>query len=153
MRVVSGGQTGVDRGALQAALGLGVPCGGWCPAGRAAEDGPIPAVFPLTELLAGSYADRTRRNVLDSSGTVLIYAGSLSGGSRLTRQLAEAHGKPLLLLNVSKMAPAVAAARVVEFARAQHIETLNVAGPRASEWPAGEGWAQDIIRDALLGLL
>ena len=153
MRIVAGGQTGVDRGALQAAIDLGVACGGWCPAGRVAEDGTIPAAFPVTELPGGSSADRTRRNVLDSDATLLIYAGSLHGGSLLTRQLAEAHGKPLLLVDVTKTLPAAAAARVIEFVRDQHVETLNVAGPRASEWSAGGGCAQDIIRQALGGLI
>ena len=66
LRVVCGGQTGVDRGALDAALDLGIPCGGWCPQGRQAEDGIIPARYPLTELSGAGYDRRTRKNVEDS---------------------------------------------------------------------------------------
>ncbi len=76
---MSGGQTGVGRGALDAALDVGRPCGGWCPAGRRAEDGRIPDRYPLAEVSAPGYAARTLRNVLDSDGTVIIHFGRLAG--------------------------------------------------------------------------
>ena len=152
MRVVAGGQTGVDRGALKAALELDVSCGGWCPAGRRAEDGSIPKAFPVVELPGAGYADRTRQNVLDSDGTLIIYRGQLTGGSLLTRQLAEDHHKPLLLLDAERLSDGAAATQVVDFVRARHIDILNVAGPRASDWPAGEAFAQGVLRRALTGL-
>src|SRR6516162_4541079 len=85
--VVSGGQTGVDRGALDAALGLGVPCGGWCPDGRRAEDGVIPARYPVTELRGAGYEERTHKNVEDSDGTLIITFGQVSGGTARTLEV------------------------------------------------------------------
>ena len=149
MRVVAGGQTGVDRGALEAALELGVPCGGWCPAGRRAEDGSIPATFPVVELPGAGYPERTCKNVLDSDGTLIIFCGQLTGGSLLTVKLAQDHSKPLLLLDAERLTNAAAASEVVDFVRTRHIDTLNVAGPRASDWPAGEAWAREVMHCAL----
>src|SRR5210317_1948565 len=81
LRIVSGGQTGVDRGALDAALTLGRVCGGWCPEGRLADDGPIPARYPLQELPGGGYRARTRRNVRDSDATLIVTFGAPTGGT------------------------------------------------------------------------
>lgn len=75
LRVISGGQTGVDRAALDVALELGLPCGGWCPAGRRAEDGPIPARYPLTETAGADYVERTRRNVVEADATLVLCHG------------------------------------------------------------------------------
>jgi len=83
-RIVSGGQTGVDRGALDAALEAGFPCGGWAPAGRIAEDGPIAARYPVVELAGAGYEERTLKNVLDSDGTAILYFKELEGGTRQT---------------------------------------------------------------------
>lgn len=82
MKIISGGQTGVDRGALEAALEAGIECGGTCPAGRKAEDGIIPEIYPLTELESTVYSDRTRKNVIDSDATLIIHFGRLEGGTR-----------------------------------------------------------------------
>ena len=83
LTIISGGQTGVDRAALDSALSYRVDCGGWCPEGRQAEDGPIPARYPLTEL-GGGYAARTRKNVEDSDGTVILYFDTPTGGTEKT---------------------------------------------------------------------
>jgi hypothetical protein len=88
-KIVSGGQTGVDRGALDAALRVGFPCGGWCPQDRKAEDGPIPDRYPLVVLPGAGYRQRTLKNVKDSDGTVIIYANTLSGGTKLTRDFCQ----------------------------------------------------------------
>jgi hypothetical protein len=93
-QIISGGQTGVDRGALDAALEAQFPCGGWCPADRAAEDGPIPAHYPLTPLARGGYRERTRQNVLDSDGTVILYRSTLTGGTLLTWNLCRRDSPP-----------------------------------------------------------
>lgn len=132
LRIVSGGQTGVDRGALDAAIALGVPHGGWCPRGRLAEDGRIPEQYPLQETESPDYAVRTRQNVLDSDGTLILHCGPFGGGTELTRRLALREGRPHLLVDLDKP-PRPAA---VWHWLAQHgIRTLNVAGPRESQCP------------------
>ena len=98
IKIISGGQTGVDRGALDAALDANVDCGGWCPSGRLAEDGEIPEKYPLEELESRSYKDRTLKNVVDSDGTVIFYFGELEGGTKLTSLFCEQQGKPYLSL-------------------------------------------------------
>lgn len=91
IKIISGGQTGVDRAALDAALQLGIPCGGWCPKGRKAKDGPIPDRYPLKETESGSYPVRTEMNVRDSDGTLILTWGRPTGGTALTVRLARRH--------------------------------------------------------------
>ena len=103
-RIVSGGQTGADRAALDWALSHNLPCGGWCPKGRKAEDGTIDPKYPLKESSSGSYLQRTEWNVLDSDATVLFFiAPSLSGGSKKTVEFAKKHNKPCHFTRASKM--------------------------------------------------
>lgn len=94
-KIVSGGQTGVDRAALDAGLTSGIAVGGWCPAGRRAEDGMIPERYPLLELDSPEYAARTEKNVVDSDATLVLNFGVLADGTALTVQLARKHRKPL----------------------------------------------------------
>lgn len=129
-KIVSGGQTGVDRAGLDAAIRLGIEHGGWCPAGRRAEDGRIPNCYQLAETESPDYAVRTERNVIESDGTLVLYAAKLQGGTELTYRLALKHGKPCLLVDLLKATPFEA---VNEWIRAQGIRVLNVAGPRASQ--------------------
>jgi hypothetical protein len=128
-RIVSGGQTGVDRAALDVALELGYPCGGWCPAGRRAEDGVIPERYPLKETPWWGYPQRTEWNVRDSDGTLILTAGSSDRGSTLTKELAEKRGKPCLVVDLTREADA---GKVREWIREHGIAVLNVAGPRES---------------------
>ena len=145
-RIVSGGQTGVDRAALDAALEADFPCGGWVPGDRMAEDGVIPDRYPVTALPNGNYRQRTRLNVVDSDGTVVLYEGSLNGGTRLTRDLCELLNRPCILISVRDTPDPIAAAKVVlKFIDDNNIETLNVAGPRASGWAEGYRFASDVI--------
>lgn len=131
-KIVSGGQTGVDRAALDAALGLNVPCGGWCPKGRRAEDGIIPARYPLQETDSPNYARRTALNVTDSDGTLILTRGALRGGTALTVDLAQKTGRTCLVLRLED-GPLVRGA--VNWLEENDITVLNVAGPRESQHP------------------
>jgi hypothetical protein len=149
-KILSGGQTGVDRGALEAALAAHFPCGGFCPAEREAEDGAIPARYPLTALARGGYPERTRANVLASDGTVILFdgrrtGGQLTGGTRLTRICCQDASKPLLIVDRTKTSEAAAAPAIVEFVQANSIGVLNVAGPRSSGWAEGFEFALEVI--------
>jgi len=135
VKIVSGGQTGADRAALNWAMTHGVPHGGWCPQGRKAEDGTIAPGYRLTETPSDSYVQRTEWNVRDSDGTVILsLSRTLTGGSRRTAELAQQHGKPWL--HLSKDAnKGNAGERLRRFVQQHHIRVLNVAGPRASTEP------------------
>ena len=102
MKITSGGQTGVDRAALDAALKLGIEVGGWCPEGRLAEDGPISENYPLQELIGGDYVDRTLRNVRDSEATLILYFDSLQGGTEQTLDFCQQEQKPYFLINAKE---------------------------------------------------
>ena len=145
-KLVCGGQTGVDRAALDAALAAKFPCGGWIPGDRMAEDGVIPDRYPLIILPNGSYRQRTRLNVVDSDGTAILYSDALKGGTRLARNLCALLNRPYILIDARETPGAIEAAKaVVKFIEQNRIETLNVAGPRASGWPAGYRFAFDVI--------
>jgi hypothetical protein len=146
---VSGGQTGADRGALDAAIELDLPHGGWCPAGRLAEDGAIPAHYALRETDSARYEQRTERNVVDSDATLLVTRGEPTGGSALTAALARKHHKPLLHLDLATTPPAAAAAALRAFLAAERIAVLNVAGPRASTTPGIREDVQSLLLAAL----
>jgi len=133
-KIISGGQTGADRAALDFAIQHNMPHGGWVPRGRRAEDGRIPEMYHLNEMSTKSYPKRTERNVLRSDGTLIISHGDLSGGSALTRRLAMAHGRPFLHVDLNSL-PEIAAQTVAVWIRDQAIQILNVAGSRASEDP------------------
>ncbi len=134
-RIISGGQTGADRAALDAALAGGFPHGGWCPRGRLAEDGPIDGRYQLSETEDASYPVRTECNVRDSDGTVILTLVVLGGGSALTADFARRHRKPWLHLRLDEMEDAGAVERLREFIHGNGIRTLNVAGSRASTEP------------------
>lgn len=137
-KIISGGQTGVDRGILDAALASGFSCGGWCPSGRMAEDGRICDKYPLTELKNGSYADRTIRNVVESEGTLIITGRNPEGGTLLTIMIAEELKKPLLIISpLSEEEFPETVQLIINWINEYHIGVLNCAGPRASEWEAG----------------
>jgi hypothetical protein len=148
-KIISGGQTGVDRGALDAALEAGFPCGGACPRDRRAEDGRIPVQYPLEELHSRAYRVRTARNVVSSCGTLIIHCGELSGGTLVTLRMAEELGKPVLLINAAETPPHIAKRRVREWLDQHGICVLNVAGPRHSSWHGGSRYAKTLISKIL----
>lgn len=144
-RIISGGQTGVDRAALDAALDAGAPCGGWCPGGRMAEDGPLPARYPLTEIPGSGYIERTRANVAGSDGTVILHSDKLEGGTLQTRLFCDELGKPCLVLARETTDIAGAAESIADFVSRHGMRSLNVAGPRASKQPQIYDWAHAVI--------
>ncbi len=149
VRIVSGGQTGVDRGALDAALESNTACGGWVPDGRKAEDGTVPARYPVQELAGGDYRARTLKNLQDSDGTVIIYFGQLSGGTQQTLRFCLDGCKPYLLIDAQEVVADRAAERIVGFLGELDGSTLNFAGPRASSEPRAHGYTKAAVMKAL----
>jgi len=134
-RIVSGGQTGADRGALDFAIQHGYIHGGWAPHGRLAEDGVIPAKYQLTEIAEGGYRQRTRRNVADSDATLIVNLGELDGGTLATQVFAEKSGKPCLVVQADPGISEGMVNSVIAWLRQHDVKILNVAGPRESKRP------------------
>lgn len=146
-KIVSGGQTGVDRAALDAAMALGLPRGGWCPRGRRAEDGVIADDYPLTETASDGYAERTRLNVRDSDATLIIARGRLMGGTKLTLRHARDLGRPFFVAYLNRRPKPLDIARWI----AGHaVAVLNVAGPRESSQPGIHDAARTLLVNVLL---
>jgi hypothetical protein len=141
LKIISGGQTGVDRAALDVALRHEIDCGGWCPAGRLDEFGKIPNHYPIQELPGGGFAERTLQNVKDSDGTVVIYPVELRGGTKQTVHVCVELKHPCQLIDASKVSAEGAAKLIADFVDKNKINILNVAGPRQSEWPEGYAYA------------
>ena len=144
-KIISGGQTGVDRGALDAALAVKFACGGWCPSGRRAENGQIPDQYPLQETNSTHYFDRTQRNVKDSDGTLIIASGPLSNGTQATARIANLIKKPCLVLYPVQHTTEIMLEITITWLRRHSIQTLNVAGPRASQDPQIQAVAKQLI--------
>ena len=149
MKIISGGQTGVDRAALDAALDLGLPCGGYCPLGRKAEDGMIPEKYPLQSLPSPNYKARTLKNVLEADATLIIYHTRLKGGTRLTADMCRNHHKPMMIIDAASQPKQQAKKRAIEsilkFIVCNHFGIVNVAGPRHSQWPEGYRFVYDVL--------
>jgi hypothetical protein len=133
-KIVSGGQTGVDRAALDVARLLKLECGGWCPKGRLAEDGRIPDDYPLRETDTADYAERTELNVRDSDGTLILTVGPPIGGTAYTIECARKLRKPHVVVDLLSNSPSDA---VTRWLNDYSIAVLNVAGPRQSQSPEG----------------
>jgi len=141
-KIISGGQTGADRAALDVAIKLSIPHGGWVPKGRIAEDGPLSERYQLKEMPTDSYPARTEQNVIDSDGTLIIARGKLTGGTDYTRKMTLKHKKQLLGIDLNQTNHYDAASLIASWIKLQRVEILNVAGPRASK-------DQEIYRDVL----
>jgi len=130
--IVSGGQTGVDRAALDVSMDLGLGCRGWCPKGRKAEDGPLPQRYTLRETESSEYSLRTRYNVRDSDATLILNRGELAGGTAATLRFAEEMNRPCLVLQMD-LDPEIG--EVLTWIAQGQFRVLNVAGPRESKYP------------------
>lgn len=133
LNIISGGQSGVDRAALDFAMQHKIPCGGWCPAGRLAEDGIIPDHYPLRETASSDHSERTRMNIDESDGTLIIFINEMDEGTNYTRRYAEETGKPVYII---AEAPGTDPTAFRNWMAENKIRVLNVAGPRES---SGEG--------------
>jgi predicted Rossmann-fold nucleotide-binding protein len=142
----SGGQTGVDRAALDAALACGIPCGGKCPKGRLAEDGVIPARYPLKETVSDSYAVRTEANVREADATLILTRGPLTGGTALTYRLAQKYKRPCLVID---LAQSWRNDTVLAWLARHQVKELNVAGPRESQQPGIYRQAREALKEIL----
>ena len=145
LKIISGGQTGVDRAALDIALRYGIECGGWCPAGRLDEFGKIPDHYPVWELPGAGFTERTLQNVKDSDGTVVVYFGHPGGGTAQTISFCVELKRPHELIDAAKISAEGAAKLIGDFVGKNKINILNVAGPRQSEWPEGYGYASRLL--------
>ena len=150
-KIISGAQTGADRGGLQAALALGIPTGGWCPKGRRAEDGVIPKHFSaLEETPSSDYPERTEWNVRDSDATILFTWGdSFSPGSRLTKKMADRHKKPCCTINLRSTDDTQAVECILEFLKSVSAKVLNIAGSRESKAPGIQAKTERVLVMAL----
>jgi len=146
-KIISGGQTGVDRAALDVALEFGIPCGGWCPKGRRAEDGPIDLKYPLKETKSEEYPFRTEANVIEADGILIFTIGKPTGGTAYTVQMAFKHKKPYLIVDLKKK---VKLKMVLDWAKAHEIRTLNVAGLQESKFPGIYERAKNLLESILV---
>ncbi len=148
-KIISGGQTGADQAALDAAIKLGIPHGGWIPKGRLTEDGPLSDKYDLIEMPTASYPERTKKNIRESDGTLILSRGRLTGGSDLTEKWAIKYGKPMLHIDLSSVTPFAAAVLINDWIVDYDIKVMNVAGPRASKDSKIYQSTLDIIESAL----
>lgn len=148
-KIISGGQTGADQAALDVAITLNIPHGGWIPKGRQTEDGPLPDKYQLHEMPTSSYPRRTEQNIVSSDGTVMLSHGNLTGGSALTRKLAKKHSKPWVHVDLDKVSLSEAVEIIRIWVETNKIEVLNIAGPRASKDPEIYGKTLNILRRVL----
>jgi len=148
-KIISGGQTGADQGALDAALAVNHPCGGWCPEGRKSEAGRIPDKYPVTEHASSSYPDRTEANVADSDGTLIFTYGTPSAGTLLTVELAIRHEKPFCVFDLDEDPLNMEPEFIWLWGQDSDVYVLNVAGPRESDKPG----TQVLVKTVMLRLL
>ena len=149
-KIISGGQTGADRAALDFAISKKIPHGGWVPKGKLAEDGPLPKKYKLHEMSTDSYKDRTEQNVIDSDGTVIISHGKLTGGSAYTQKIAKYYDRPFLHIDLRKHDVLPAAIEMLTWIDERNIKVLNVAGPRASKDPKIYTVVKEVLESLLI---
>jgi hypothetical protein len=146
----SGGQTGVDRAALDYAMQAGIEVAGFIPRGRVAEDGRIPESYiNLIETSSSNPGERTRRNVETSDGTLIISRGPLFGGSRSTKEIADGLKKPVIHIDIGSLPLGTLIERAREWLDTNNIRVLNIAGPRASDDPEIYGITMHFLKKLL----
>jgi len=149
-KIISGGQTGADQAALDAAIELDIPHGGWIPKGRITENGPLPSKYDLAEMPTTSYPARTQKNILESDGTLILSHGKLTGGSAYTREIANQNAKPCLHIDLDEKGAFMASSEITAWVMDNNIAVLNVAGPRSSRDPKIYDKVKGIIKTVCL---
>lgn len=149
MKFICGGQTGVDRAVLDACLENNFPCGGWCPKGRLAEDGPIPEKYPLTETDSTDYAVRTEKNVLAADATVILFDSEMRGGTLLSKEIAIRYNVPFLEIDYSNISDLEIAVVLKKFLKSNSFNVVNFSGPRESESVS----AYPVIKKSVIALI
>jgi hypothetical protein len=150
-KIISGGQTGVDRAALDVGLELGIPIGGYCPKGRRSEDGTIPDKYPLIETSTPNYDIRTEKNITESDGTLILNIGPVANGTAYTLKMARRHRKAFLMVQLDEETPD-AVEEILDWLAANKIRILNVAGPRESKVEGIHKLSLEFLRKVLLGM-
>lgn len=152
MKIISGGQTGADRAALDVAIELGLDYGGFVPRGRKAEDGPIDEKYDrLIELASPEYETRTQKNVIESDATLVLTVGPPTGGTAFTERCADHHRKPNLVVDLGVVKGEEAVVSIKEWLASLRPAVLNVAGPRESKAPGTYNKVFSILREVLRG--
>ena len=156
-KIVSGGQTGADRGGLDAAIYCNVNHGGWAPQGKLAEDGNIPAKYQLQETASSGYLKRTEQNVVDSDATIIFTIGNLTGGSFRTMEFAQKHKKPVLHIDIGEYSRTETIHWILRWFKGDVTKptppkncVLNVAGSRESKAPGIQEMVKAIMMDVLI---
>ena len=150
-KIISGGQTGADRAALDFAISCNIPYGGWLPRGRKAEDGALDLKYRLREMPTTDYAKRTEQNVLEADGTVIVSHGFPVAGSALTLEFTRRHRRPCLHIDLNEMSPEKAAEGLVSWLGGNVIRVLNVAGPRAGRDPIIYPAVMNLLQESIAG--
>lgn len=148
-KIISGGQTGVDRAALDVAIELGIPHGGWCPLGRLSEDGTIPAIYNLTETDSSDYRVRTQQNIKDADRTLIINIGRLTGGTLLTARTCIKLDSDYKVVDLNNI-DIISVYKWLIGPTREYV--LNVAGPRESKHCGIYNMARKFLKDAIVGL-
>lgn len=148
IKIISGGQTGADRAGLDAGMEAGLPIGGYVPRGRLSEDGQVPDKYPMTETRSKDYKSRTKLNILESDGTLVINIGPLKTGTALTARIAHELNKPLMIVQLDQGFQIIA---VIKWLNENQIKTLNIAGPRESKIPGIYEQAKQFLNQILAG--
>jgi len=130
-KIISGGQTGVDRAALDFAIKYNISHGGYCPKGRLAEDGRIPSKYQLKETTSNQYQSRTKKNVINADATLIFHTGQLGTGSKLTEKYCKEANKLYRVININDFN----IDKIKQFVNKMSIRTINIAGSRGSSSP------------------
>ncbi len=134
-KVISGGQTGADKAALDVAIELGIQHGGWIPKGRMVEDGRLTDKYKLQETKNIGYSQCTELNILESDGTLILTHGKLTGGSVLIQQISKKHNRPCLHIDLNEINEPKAVQIISTWIEARKMKTMNVTGPRVGKDP------------------